>query len=110
MHETLDSQYAHVVATPGKGPADALVLGTGMHVWEIAWTARHYDTVEAMAEGLKLDRALLEEGMRFAEAYPDEVAAAVAENDAVTLEDLRALFPGLTVFTFENCPTNDDAV
>lgn len=99
MHDTLDSHYSHILPEPDKGPADARVLGTGMHVWEIAWTARNYDNLDEMAESLGLDCSLLEEGMRFAGEHPKEVAAAIEDNDSWTFERLREVLPGIRLFS-----------
>jgi hypothetical protein len=99
MKHVIDRQYPHIVEEPGKGPEYARVLGTGMHVWELAWVARAYPDLSGMAESLKIDDALLEEGMRYAAHYPAEVAAAIERADSVTLDDLRALLPGIGVVT-----------
>lgn len=101
MYRTVDSQYPHVVQEPGKGPEQARVLGTGMHAWEIAWVARNYPDLSAMADSLDISPSLLEEGMRYAAEYPAEVEAAIVRVDSITLEDLRALLPAITVVTFD---------
>lgn len=108
MHDTFDSRYSHIVPEFGMSPADARVLGTGMHVWEIAWTARYYDSLPEMAESLNLDRDLLREGMRYAEGHSEAVDAAVQANDLVALDDLRLVLPGLKVFSFENDASKSD--
>ena len=101
VHQAADSRYPHIVQEPGKGPEQARVLGTGMHAWEIAWVARNYPDLSAMAECLNIDRSLLEEGMRYAAEHPSEVAAAIEHIDSITLDDLRALLPGIRVATFD---------
>lgn len=53
--DIVDNRYVPIVQEPGKGPEEARVLGTGMHVWEIAWTARNYADLGEMAESLNLD-------------------------------------------------------
>jgi uncharacterized protein (DUF433 family) len=101
MHRTADSQYPHIVQEPGKGPEQARILGTGMHAWEIVWAARSYPDLEVMSNSLKIDRSLLEEGMRYAAEYPVEIAAAVNLIDSMTLDELRTLLPGMTVVSFD---------
>lgn len=98
MQEAVGGGYSHVVAEPGKGPADACVLGTGMQVWEIAWAARN-DDLDAMAQSLNLDRDLLDEGMRYAAEHPAEVEAAIAENGSWTFERLQEVLPDIRLFS-----------
>src|SRR5438067_1695463 len=98
MHDIADSRYPHIVHEPRKGPADARVLGTGMHAWEIDWTARHYEGLDARSKDLDVDLDLLEEGMAYAAEHPAEVAAAIAENDSWTFERLQQALPAIQLF------------
>lgn len=99
MNDTVDKRYSHIIYEPEKGPADARVLGTGMHVWEIVWAARNYDNLDVMAESLNLERALLEEGVCYAAEYSAEVEAAIAENDAWTFQRLQEVLPAIQPFS-----------
>ena len=101
MRDTLDNRYPHIVQESGMGPEQARVLGTGMHAWEIVWVARNYPDISVMAERLNIDRALLQEGMRYAAEFPSEVTAAIEHIDSITLDDLRALLPGIKAVTFD---------
>ena len=101
MRHSIDSRYPHIVPEPGKGPEQARVLGTGMHVWEIAWIARNYPDLPAMAESLNIDCSLLDEGVRYAGEYPSAVAAAIDHIDSITLDDLRVLLPDIKISSFE---------
>ncbi|MGI8824274.1 MAG: hypothetical protein ACR2JC_01250 [Chloroflexota bacterium] len=97
----MTADIPHIIQEPDGGPEQARVLGTGMHVWEIVWVARNYPDLSAMADSLDVDRSLLEEGMRYAAEYPSEVAVAIQHIDSVTLDDFRALLPGMKVATFD---------
>lgn len=108
MRESVESRYTHIVSEPSSGPADARVQGTGMHVWEIAWTARHYADLDAMARSLNPDRDLLEEGMRYAGEHQTEVEAAIEENESWTFERLQEVLPGIQLFSPDLGATPDE--
>jgi hypothetical protein len=61
------------------GPAGRRAsLQRGPDVWEVVWVMREYesrggDAVAAAAEHLNLDRSQVEAGIRYFDAFPDEV-------------------------------------
>jgi uncharacterized protein (DUF433 family) len=79
------------------GPA-AFVEGTRWQVWMVvAWLRSEGDDVEAMANRYDdLTPNQVRRALAYAEAFPDEVEAAIAET-RLSVEELRRVLPGLEV-------------
>ena len=54
------------------------------------------DTRDRTADHLRLRPEQVEDALRYASAYPMEINRALAENDAVSYDDLKRRFPGMT--------------
>jgi hypothetical protein len=90
--------FPHISTRMVNDAPEAFVLGTGLSIWEIAWLARSYNgDAEAVARHTMADRALIEEGLRYAAAHPSQVDAEIRQHTEVSLEELRALLPGIRV-------------
>ncbi len=74
---------------------DAYVEGTRLSVWMVKWLLRHYDgDVDQMAEGLGIPALKLSEALRYAEAFPQEIDAAIADQERIA-EDPARYIPNL---------------
>lgn len=72
---------------------DAVLIGhPRLSVWLIAMTARGCASHAEAAKVLSVDLPLVERAMAYARAYPEEIAQAIAQNDAA-LERAKRLFP-----------------
>ncbi|HZS94473.1 MAG TPA: hypothetical protein VFA78_06740 [Chloroflexota bacterium] len=81
------------------GP-QASVGGTRLLVWHVMMVARDLDMDPAtVAEHLDVPLAEIRAAFKYAEDHPEEIWGAVEANDAVTVDDLRRLLPGLRVIT-----------
>lgn len=87
------SEFPHVVLRDfGAGP-EAFISGTRLRVWWVATLIRDYGgSLAKTAEHLNLPEVTIAEVQKYADAYPDEIEAAIAENDRAH-EKLLRRFP-----------------
>jgi hypothetical protein len=72
----------------------AYMQGSTLAVWEVAMLARDYQgDLAAIAKHLEWPEAKVAAALNYAEAFPEEIAAALAENDSVTFDDLKRMLP-----------------
>ena len=96
--EALTEEAARMRRFPGigfrgpEGSRDAWVLGTALDVWQIVEAHRDFGSVERMLAETDLSERQLQLALAYAEAYPDEIEQALAENRR-PLEDFRQLYP-----------------
>jgi uncharacterized protein (DUF433 family) len=95
------SEFPHVVIRDlGAGP-EAFISGTRLRVWRIAVLAREVDWNTAwIAEYLDVPEPSIKDAVNYAEAFPEEIEAAIAENDRA-FEELPRLIPNLEVFAVD---------
>jgi hypothetical protein len=70
----------------------AWVIGSGLDIWEIAQMLEEFGSAERLAEESQLDRRQLQLAQAYRAEFPDEIAAAVAENRR-PVEELQSLYP-----------------
>jgi uncharacterized protein (DUF433 family) len=98
------SRFPHIVLRDfGAGP-EAFISGTRLRVWWVATLIRDYDgDIAKAAEHLNLAEVTLEEVQNYADAFPDEIEAAIADNErradelALALGNPRGATGDLTV-------------
>ena len=84
----------------GAGP-EAFISGTRLRVWRIALLAREVEGNTAwIAEYLNVPERAIKDALNYAEAFPDEIEAAIAENDRA-FEELPRRIPNLQVITVD---------
>jgi uncharacterized protein (DUF433 family) len=95
------SELPHVVLRDfGAGP-EAFISGTRLRVWRIAVLAREVDRDTAwIAEYLDVPERAINDALTYADAFPDEIEAAIAANDRA-FEELPRRLPNLQVFTVD---------
>ena len=80
----------------------AYVLGTSLAVWEIAFLARSLgDEPGRLAEYLDWPVVKVRAALQYAAAYPDEIEAAIEDNDRGP-EALRAALPSMETVIVED--------
>lgn len=83
----------------------AYLQGTRLAVWQIVSLARDYGGDTALiAAHQSLPEAQVRAAIRYAEAYPEEIEMAIADNKCA-VEELQRLIPGLRVFDAGEAPT-----
>lgn len=77
----------------------AYVIGTSLAVWEVVFLARRFaGDPTALATHLGWPSAKVKAALIYAEAYPEEIEMAIADNDRGS-EPLRRALPGLETVT-----------
>jgi hypothetical protein len=72
----------------------AYIQGSGLAVWEVAMLLRDYrNDTAAVAAHLRWPEPKVLAARLYAEAFPEEVHAALAENDAMDFTALQRLLP-----------------
>lgn len=99
--EELAEEAAKTRRFPGIGfrgpePRRPWVIGSGLDVWEIAEMLGDFGSVEKLLRQTHLTERDVRLANSYAEAYPDEVEQARAENRR-SIEELRELFPFVQV-------------
>lgn len=96
--EALTEEAARCRRFPGVGfrgddaRRRAWVIGSGLDVWEIIHMLEDFGSPEALLAGTHVTPAQLRIAVAYRDAYPEEIAQAVADNRR-PLEDLDTLFP-----------------
>ena len=68
------------------------VIGTALDVWEITAASRSYDTAGEMASATDLTEPQIRLALAYHAEFPDEIAAAIADNER-PLAELQRQFP-----------------
>ncbi len=77
----------------------ACIQGSSLAVWEVMLLLRSYKgDVTAVAKHLRWPRAKAQAAVNYAEAFPEEIAEALAENDATDFTALKRMLPQATEF------------
>lgn len=77
----------------------AYVKGSSLAVWEVAWLARHAGSdARELAAYLEWPEEKVAAALAYAEEYPEEIEAAIQDNDRLVLEHLRRRIPWLRAF------------
>jgi len=72
----------------------AYIQGSTLAVWEVILLLRSYKgSVAAVAKHLRWPEAKVRAAVNYAEAFPEEISEATAENDAVDFETLKRMLP-----------------
>ncbi len=72
----------------------AYLQGSTLAVWEVLLVVRSYSgDVAATARHLHWPAAKVNAAMHYAEAFPEEIGEALAENDAADLQILKRMLP-----------------
>jgi uncharacterized protein (DUF433 family) len=72
------------------------VIGSGLDVWEIIEMLEGHGSPEALIEDMPLTLAQVRLAIAYRDAYPDEIAEAMAENDR-PLEEIVRRYPFIHV-------------
>jgi uncharacterized protein (DUF433 family) len=76
------------------------VIGTALDVWEIVAASRSYASLEEMAANTDLTEAQIRLALAYHDEHPEEIDAAIAENDR-SLGDLQREFPTIDTLAGE---------
>jgi hypothetical protein len=102
LDETLRvSQFAFIEFKDTAAGREAFIKGTRLKVWQVVSLVRDFDgDVAKAAAHLEKPEIWFKAAMNYAEAFPEEIEAAIADNHP-SFEELKRLLPNLEVFTVD---------
>ncbi len=88
------SEFAFIDFRDSAAGRQAFVQGSSLAVWEVALLLRAYkQNAVAVARHLGWTEPKVRAALHYAEAFNEEIAAALAENDAVDVKALKRMLP-----------------
>jgi hypothetical protein len=76
----------------------AYMKGSNLAVWEVIMIARDHDfDVERLMVYFRRPKAWIKTALNYYEAFPAEIDALIADNDAMTPEKLKRILPQLEI-------------
>jgi uncharacterized protein (DUF433 family) len=93
------SEFAFIDFRDSAAGRQACVQGSTLAVWEILLLLRtHGGDPTAVATHLRWPRMKVQAAVHYAEAFPEEIDEAIAENDAADFEALKRMLPQAVEF------------
>jgi uncharacterized protein (DUF433 family) len=97
------SEFAFIDFRDSTAGRQAFMQGSSLAVWEVVLLLRAYKhNVAAVARHLGWPQAKVHAAVHYAEAFPEEIAAALADNDAVDFKALKRMLPQAAEFAPRN--------
>ena len=88
------SEFGFIDFRDSPAGRQACLQGSTLAVWEVMLLVRSYkNNVSAVARHLKWPEGKVHAAVNYAEAFPEEINAAVAENEATDFETLKRMLP-----------------
>lgn len=88
------SEFAFIDFRDSPIGRQAYVQGSTMAVWEVMLLVRSYkDNASAVAKHVAWPEAKVQAAINYAEAFPEEIDRALAENDSVDFGALKRMLP-----------------
>jgi hypothetical protein len=93
------SEFAFIDFRDSPAGRQACIQGSTLAVWEIMLLIRGYKgNVPSVAKHLKWPPAKVRAAVHYAEAFPEEINEAIAENDSTDFETLKRMLPQAAEF------------
>jgi predicted alpha-1,6-mannanase (GH76 family) len=93
------SEFGFIDFRDSPAGRQAYIQGSTLAVWEVMLLVRSYKkSVSDVAGHLKWPEAKVQAAVNYAEAFPEEINAAMAENEAMNFETLKRMLPQATEF------------
>lgn len=93
------SEFAFIDFRDSPAGRQACIQGSTMAVWEIVSLLREYkQDVSALARHLRWPEAKVRAAINYAEAFPQEIEEAIAENSSTDFETLKRMLPQAVEF------------
>jgi hypothetical protein len=87
------SEFAFIDFRDSPVGRQAYMQGSTLAVWEVMLLFRSYKQDAAVARHLRWPEAKVQAAVNYAEAFPDEIQDAIAENDATDFKALKRMLP-----------------
>jgi hypothetical protein len=93
------SEFAFIDFRDSAAGRQACIQGSTLAVWEVMLLVRSYNGyIPAVAAHLRWPQAKVQAAVNYAEAFPEEVNKALAENEAVDFAALNRMLPQAAEF------------
>jgi uncharacterized protein (DUF433 family) len=93
------SEFAFIDFRDTPAGRQACIQASSLAVWEIVLLLRsHQGDVAAVAKHLRWPQMKVQAAVHYAEAFPAEINAALAENDAMDFNALKRMLPQAVEF------------
>lgn len=93
------SEFAFIDFRDSSAGRQAYIQGSTLAVWEVMLLMRGYkNNISAVAKHLRWPEAKVKAAANYAEAFPDEISPAIAENDSVDFDELKKTLPQAAIF------------
>jgi hypothetical protein len=88
------SEFGFIDFRDSPAGRQACIQGSSLAVWEVMQLFFSYKkNVSAVAAHLKWPKVKVQAAVHYAEAFPEEINAVMAENDATNFEKLKRMLP-----------------
>lgn len=105
------AEFGYIVFRDSPVGRQAYVLGTSVAVWEVVLVARAYaGDIARTAESLQWPLVRVQAALRYAEAYPNEIELALADNADYTYDVVARMLPSAEQFVVERLDAEQRAV
>src|SRR5450755_2959496 len=93
------SEFAFIDFRDSAAGRQAYIQGSTLAVWEVVLLLHSYKkNASAVAKHLRWPEAKARAAVNYAEAFPDEINRAIAENDSTDFDSLKKGLPQTNVF------------
>lgn len=90
-------EFAGIEFRDTAGGREVFIRGTRVKIWMVLKVARQFaGDVNKTATHFGVTTAQIMAALNYAEAFPDEIEAAIQDNESMTFGTLKRLLPGIT--------------
>ncbi len=101
------SEFGFIDFRDSPAGRQACLQGSTLAVWEVMLLVDSYKKdVSAVAGHLKWPEGKVRAAVNYAQAFPEEINEAMAENEATDFEALKRMLPQATDFISKKAPKN----
>jgi hypothetical protein len=101
------SEFGFIDFRDSPAGRQACVQGGTLAVWEVMLLVHSYKKdVSAVAKHLKWPEVKVQAAVSYAQAFPEEIKEAMAENEAMDFEALKRMLPQATEFVPKKAAKN----
>jgi hypothetical protein len=101
------SEFAFIDFRDSPAGRQAYIQGSTLAVWEVMLLVRSYKTdTSAVARHLRWPEVKVHAAVNYAEAFPEEIKAVMAENDATDFGVLKRMLPQAADFVSRKATKN----
>jgi len=104
------SEFAFIDFRDSAAGRQAYIQGSTLAVWEVVLLLRSYkQNIRAVAKHLQWPEGKVQAAINYAEAFPQEMEDALAEQGATDFGGLKRMLPGATRFSSRHGRKSGDA-